>query len=519
MLLEEPATTAPFSLRTSSYTVYVDLPDDRDHLLLVHGYTGAYDKVSRGVAAYVRSLEASPAPKPLYGEWSANEILRDVAVAPSEATLETLRRRGYLTERTIQEEEDFFVRNVTALHNVQMLSMPSYVIMPTYSCNLRCGYCFQDNMRTDPALKHLLRTMTPAMADRILDSLPQIEQRHSVIADGKVPRQFTFFGGEPLLAASRRAIEHFVRGAQKRGPSQFGAISNGTELEAYEDLLGPDGISYLQITLDGPADDHDQRRIYADGSGSFDKICANIDLALRRGAAVSVRLNIDRDNFARLPELAELFEERGWTGNKHFSSYAAPVHSYETAAEVRERARLFNSWELNVALAKIRESDPRMRAIGTTDDGLMARVLSIFTGRKAALPTMTSFCGAHNRMYIFDAFGDIYACWERTGDQRIRIGNVDDTGTVVMNDERNGMWRSRTVASNPTCRKCRFALYCGGGCAVLAEGSSGTMFSNYCDAFGKRFRARVAEAYGQFAGGAQISETSLQAAEKREQLR
>ncbi len=30
------------------------------------------------------------------------------------------------------------------------------------------------------------------------------------------------------------------------------------------------------------------------------------------------------------------------------------------------------------------------------------------------LPMMkASFCGAHNGMYIFDAFGDIYACWER----------------------------------------------------------------------------------------------------------
>lgn len=399
------------------------------------------------------------------------------------------------------------------------MSSPSYIIMPTYDCNLRCDYCFQDNMRTDPTLNRLLRVMTPGMADRILDSLPQIEARHALAADAKLPRQFTFFGGEPLLARSRQSVEHFMRGALARGSANFGAITNGTELDAYEDLLGGEFLSYLQITLDGPAEDHNKRRIYADGSGSFDKIVHNVDLALSKGVNISVRLNVDRENFAQLPQLSRFFVERGWTENKHFTAYAAAVHSYDTAAEQRERARLFNSWELGNALAEARHASPEMRYIATADDGLKSRVLSIFTGRKATVPSMTSFCGAHNRMYIFDAFGDIYACWERTGDQRIRIGHIDEQKTVRMNDELNGQWRSRTVVSNPTCRKCRFALYCGGGCAVLAEGNSGTMFSNYCDAFGKRFRSRVAEAYGDFSNGAEIDEHKLRAAEIQESLR
>lgn len=57
-------------LRTSSYTIYVDLPEDKEQMLLVHGYTGAYDKVSQRVATYLRSLEVKHPPKPLYGVWS-----------------------------------------------------------------------------------------------------------------------------------------------------------------------------------------------------------------------------------------------------------------------------------------------------------------------------------------------------------------------------------------------------------------------------------------------------------------
>jgi uncharacterized protein len=52
-------------LRTSSYTV-IDLPGNSEELLLVHGYTGSYDRVSRRVTTYVRSLETGRLPKPLY---------------------------------------------------------------------------------------------------------------------------------------------------------------------------------------------------------------------------------------------------------------------------------------------------------------------------------------------------------------------------------------------------------------------------------------------------------------------
>jgi hypothetical protein len=44
-------------LRTSSYIIYVDSPARADEVLLVHGYTGAYARVSGSVARYLRSRE------------------------------------------------------------------------------------------------------------------------------------------------------------------------------------------------------------------------------------------------------------------------------------------------------------------------------------------------------------------------------------------------------------------------------------------------------------------------------
>lgn len=480
-------------LRTSSYTIYVDLPSNEKKMLLVHGYTGAYDKVSQRVATYLRSLEVKNPPKPLYGDWSPEPMIEGETIPPSQATIELLKKRGYLTEMTVEEEGTFFAKMATKLHHLQSRLMPSYIFMPTYSCNLRCPYCFQDHMRTNPAFKHLLQTMQPEMVDRIFAAMPQIEVGHGVPEDADLPRNITFFGGEPLLEETRPIVEYVVNKALSLGKAEFTAVTNGTELHAYKGLLGAGKISSLQITLDGPSTEHDKRRIYADGSGSFEKITENLTMALDLGVRIDVRMNIDRQNINQLPELADEIIARGWNNYKNFSAYATPVTA---SNEKTDRKTTFNSWELNLALNEMRQNYPEMKVIARPDDGLKGLAREIFKNQQSPLSNLkASYCGAHNKMYIFDTFGDIYACWDKTGDKKIRIGFITEDSEVILNEELNQTWRNRTVITNPVCRQCRYAFYCGGGCAVQAMNQKGKLYTNYCDGFANRFRASVAEAY------------------------
>jgi len=303
-------------MRASSYNIYVELPDTPDEVLLVHGYTGAYDRVSRSVADYVISLEEGSPSDPLHGAWETEPAVRGAGgrpiVRPSEQTIEILERRGYLTTKSRKEEPGFVARLIKTLHKRAVHQAPSYIIMPTYNCNLRCGYCFQDHMRTDPAFDHLLQYMRYETVDRIVGAFPAVEARHGIPADGDVRRSIGFFGGEPLLAVNKDVIRYFIDSVRKIGEADFWAITNATELEAYSDLLGPTGISSVQITLDGPKREHDKRRIYPDGTGSFDKIARNIDLCLDLGAEVQVRMNVDRLNIDQLPELASDIVQRCW---------------------------------------------------------------------------------------------------------------------------------------------------------------------------------------------------------------
>lgn len=487
-------------LRASSYIIFVDLPNTSEEMLLVQGYTGAYDIVSQKVATFIRSLETGKTPRPLYGMWTPAPPINGEVAWPSEQTITLLKRRGYLTEKTVEEEEALFSKVANSLHAAHVRAMPGYVLMPTYDCNLRCAYCFQDHMRTNPAYNHLLHGMSKSMINRIVAGMQDIEKNHDIPPPEHYVRSITFFGGEPLLARNRHIIDYIIEKVRSIGNAAFSAISNATELDAYQDLLNPDGIRQIQVTIDGPAVEHDKRRIYADGSGSYERIARNVSMALEQGVQINLRMNIDRNNIQFLPPFAEEILARGWDKYPHFSAYTAPIHAANENVEVKTT---FNSWTLDKALNELRLHHPAMQVIRRPDDSLkdMARRLIENQGTPFH---HSQFCGAHSSMYVIDPFGDVYACWERTGDKNIRIGSITREGTYEVASQLSQMWRSRNVTTNKICRQCRYALNCGGGCAVLAEGGrEGTMFTNHCDGYAARFRASVAEAYLDHVAGIQ----------------
>ncbi|PAJ75928.1 hypothetical protein CJF42_02590 [Pseudoalteromonas sp. NBT06-2] len=478
--------------RTSAYTIYVDLPDTDEEMLLVHGYLGHRIKVNKDIAMYLRANEDKRPPRPLYGEWKDLEY-RDMKVEKPESEIITsLRKKGFLTLRTQEQEHSFFKQYATNKANTMIKQAPYYLIMPTYSCNLRCPYCFQDHMRTDPNYSHLLKKMTPETVDLVFDNLPVLEARHNFVADEKHVRTFKFFGGEPLLKENRDIIEYTMNRARAEGKAKFLAISNGTDLQHYKDLLGPEGISEIQITFDGTPKEHDKRRIYPDGTGSFELISQNIQLALDLGVKIIGRINVDKNNLTDLPELADVISEKGWGKYSNFGVYLAVIVAHN---EQTSDTECFGTRELNHAFIKLKEQYPKLDMFQFDGDAMKKKARRVFETNKENSPQLPQFCGAHNKMYVIDAFADIYACYEKTGDEKIRIGYFDQKSGLNIHKKNECDWRSRTVASNPICSQCRYAFYCGGGCAINAEVRTGKMHANFCDSYGKRFRESVAEAY------------------------
>jgi uncharacterized protein len=496
--LDRPQILRP-KVRASSYIIYVDLKDEPDSLLLVHGYSGAYDKISRRAASFIRGLDVTPRHKPLYGEWADSPPFADVGESVAEELLEHLVRRGYLTSLTVEDELSHFKELANSLHKSG--ARPEYIFMPTYDCNLRCPYCFQDHMRTNENNKHLLRRMSEETVDRIFRAIPDIEEKCGVTPSESFVRDFGFFGGEPFLKANYPIVKRIIESARNLGKASFWAISNATELHEYTDLLGPDLIARLQITLDGPRSLHDTRRVYPDGRGSFEIIASNITMALDRGVAVGIRVNFDRANLPSAPELARTIVDYGWNKYPNFAAYAAPI----VASNGKTLAKsTFGSLELFRALTEMRATYPEVGILSRPDDRLVIMAHQVFQSGIQPMFQAT-FCGAQNGLFIFDSFGDAYACLERTGDRRLRIGHVNEDGAIAINEQIYNMWRTRNVTSNETCSRCRYALSCGGGCAILAEARGAGFNQNHCDGYQARFRSCISDAYTDFRAGKSAS--------------
>jgi uncharacterized protein len=482
-------------LRLSNYTIFVDVPDSEDgDVLLVQGYSGAWDLVSPDVARRLRQLRGPERFKPIAGNFDDDDDAPLDEPGIPEDLFDLLVRRGYLTDFTPEEEQQRVADLATELHGMAQNEPPSYVFALTYDCNLRCAYCFQDALRADPANAPKLAVMSTEMVDRIFSAMPQVQARHERRHGGATapsPLKITLFGGEPLLGRLRPLVSHVVKRAHESGPAFIAAITNGTELQHFTDLMGPDGISFLQITLDGSRSDHNRRRIGPLGLPTFDIIADNIDLALEHGAKVKIRVNVDSSNVRSLPELANTIAARGWADRENLSVYATPVH--ESSGSGHEACG-FGAWNLSQELGELAAIHANMSIFEGPDSPLKTRVRKVLRGTQdPLLGFQPSFCGAHTRVWVFDALGDIYACWERAGDGASRIGRLSEEGKLMMNPPALKVWRERTVASNPVCKRCPYAFYCGGGCALLAEMKNGALHSNFCDDFARRFKAIAVE--------------------------
>lgn len=513
-------------MRTSSYVIHVDIPDQPDHVLVIQGYSGAYDVVSRPVAEFLRAHEPERH-APAQGEWPAEARPSNVAT-PSDETLALLRKRGYLTDSTITDERERVRGLANLAHAGAVQSRPQYVFMMSYDCNLRCGYCFQDHMRTDPAFRHLLRTMDPAMIDRCMRAMRQIDAKHRRATS---KRQITLFGGEPLLAVNRPIVEYLLEQLEREGGSDVHAVTNATELHHYFDLLRPGAIDTFQVTIDGPQDEHDRRRIRADRSGSFDKILENLAVAVDLGVLISVRINTDRINVERLPELARVFHERG-IDKPNVYIYTAAVHA---ANEQTDKRDTFNQYALTKRMRELRADHPEMSILCAPTEEIKMRLRRAMKSGEPWSQLRASYCGAHNAMYVFDPFGDIYACWERTGDPSIRMGRIDENGEVKMQRSMPDQlpdpartaarkllpvlskpriageeaWRSRTIATNDTCLSCKYAFYCGGGCAAEAIDHKHEYYANNCSGFQEKFRVAAAETFVELRSGLDMPDVML----------
>lgn len=443
--------------RPSSYNIVVKLKDSASQFMLIHGYTGAIDIANENVAALLRP---------------GSRVSIDNGLV-SESTFNMLIQRGYLTQKTAQEERDVCVRWANFMHAwKKYFSLRAFMFVVSYDCNFRCPYCYE-SMISNKGSQWTQKTFTKEMVDRAYEAMLEIEPDRN-----KHQKKITLYGGEPLLAKNREIVEYIVKRGVELG-YKFDAISNGYEIQYYKDLFGEGKIETIQISVDGPREIHDKRRYHYKDGGTFDKIVENIGLALDAGVTINLRANTDATNWEYIESLYEQFKAVGYVGNPHFNFNAAlvigdenirPNHGPRSKKQFEPPHLLLTKADFN---AKLLQTD----VPGQHQDQWIFKKLYTAIKYNTRINFSPIYCAVQSSSYILDPIGDIYNCWETIGKERHIIGHY--LNGITWEDEIKH-WHNRNVGTTPRCSTCKYMFLCGGGCVAKVLRAYDDFSESYC---------------------------------------
>ena len=420
------------SLRVSSYVISIPLEGTNDQYMLIHGYTGAIDIATKEL---VSALQEN------------REFTEDNSPFGREM-LDSLRQRGYITDKSEEDEYAYTAHMADVLHRMRKALYKTFTWLITYNCNFRCPYCYEGDMSGNGE-NWSKKTFTKEMADRAFEAMLQIEPRRELHS-----KVITLYGGEPLLKENKEIVSYIVHKGKELGYS-FIAITNGYDLDAYEDLISPDLIKKMQITIDGCKERHDARRRHYLYGESFDRIIENISIALRKGVEVVVRVNTDR---------IVLYED---------------IQTDSSIPNVGQFLRLHKTVDYKFECQ---------------DFGLYHKLLDAIS-RNRYFSIKSVYCSAQTGSYILDPCGDIYPCLETVGKKDLVLGRYLSNGiewTPLANK-----WHSRNISKSSKCRRCKYSFLCGGGCLGHKD-SSYSFGETTCNGYAIALKYAANRAYHEF---------------------
>jgi len=365
--------------------------------------------------------------------------------------LSNLIERGYLYY-DLKKEDEILVE----LYNNYTKKLSSrplrFVFCPSYQCNLRCIYCFQTDLPSNP---------NKFMSGKILDDSINAAEEISKEKSGKVD-SVELFGGEPLLLKNKPHLKKILKFAKEKDASII-IVTNGVMAKDFIDILLPvkDIIKMLQITVDGPLEIHNKRRKFPSGKGSFDKISESIDSLLKNNINTNVRVNIDNTNIEYLPDLYEYISKKNWIKHPDFNIMLALITDHST---LDYDDIIIPEEKLLERLIEVYDKYPALEdTFGFYKFKPLRHILDLVKGAPNVSPKFVNCESNLLELNIFCPDGYIYACGESIGNPEYAIGKFSPELEFYSDKEK--LWTERTILNIKKCRTCKFAPLCGGGCA------------------------------------------------------
>jgi uncharacterized protein len=311
------------------------------------------------------------------------------------------------------------------------------------ACNMSCGYCYADTGKFGGKARMMSLEVAKASVDRLIAE-----------SDPNVGLVIGYMGGEPLLnrAVIRETTYYATEVAKRTGRRmRFSITTNATMLQPEDVQLFNQFPFTVAVSIDGDKQQNDAIRRMNDGSSSYDRLIAGLDLFKRYGKPqhLAARVTVTPKTGELLPILDHIlslgFDEVG---------FAAVLVSPDPLLT-------FSASDFDVFLQKIlvcgekalREiAAGRSYAFGNLETALN----EIHRGSHRPYP-----CGAGAAYLSANAEGKLFACHRLIDDPEFAMGSVQ-TGTDMQ--ARTAHLAASHVDLMEPCNGCWARYLCGGGC-------------------------------------------------------
>jgi MoaA/NifB/PqqE/SkfB family radical SAM enzyme len=187
--------------------------------------------------------------------------------------------------------------------------LPLVTFYLTERCNSRCVTCdYWRHGRADATLESVLR---------VVPDLRRLGTRVALLS-----------GGEPLMNPEWRDIARALRDAGVRP----WLLTSGLSLAKHA-AVAAEAFETITVSMDGT-----NSTMYAAirGLDAFDKVCEGARVAARAGAAVSLRVTLQRTNYRELPRFVAVAREIGARQVSFLAVDVANAHAFARSGPVAQ---------------------------------------------------------------------------------------------------------------------------------------------------------------------------------------
>ncbi len=342
-----------------------------------------------------------------------------------------LKQAGMILDKDIDEVQNLLNR----IHS-QENNKDNYIlhINPTLDCNFRCWYCYESHLQDSIMSQETLK-MTKKFIVKTIET--------NKLKDFDLG----FFGGEPFLCFTS-IIEDLIVFTDKK--CKENGIRFHVHFTTNGSLLNTTILQFLskydcgfQITLDGGEQDHNKTRFFKGGEESYRNILANIIELCALGMRVVIRVNYTSENLSTIPGILEDFKKIDGESKSNIS--------FDFQRVWQDKTSRIDETEENIE--KLRELF-RNFGFKVSSSNIPQYVLNTCYGDKV------NHC-------LINYNGDVFGCTARNFTKDNRIGVLKQDGSIEYDQEKVSL-RETYKLSNESCRNCRIAPLCGGGCKQRA---------------------------------------------------